>query len=63
MLNLVRKLREEGRTVIPISHNMADVVALADRVAILKSGTKVIERDVAGLDADTLAHLVMTGRE
>ncbi len=63
MLNLVRKLREEGRTVILISHNMADVVALADRVAILKSGTKVIERDVAGLDADTLAHLVMTGRE
>lgn len=63
VLNLVRKLREEGRTVILISHNMADVVALADRVAILKSGTKVIERDVAGLDADTLAHMVMTGRE
>ena len=63
VLNLVRKLRDEGRTVILISHNMADVVALADRVAILKSGQKVIERDVAGLDADTLAHMVMTGRE
>lgn len=63
VLNLVRKLREEGRTVILISHNMADVVALADRVAILKSGTKVIERDVAGLDADALAHMVMTGKE
>jgi ABC-type sugar transport system ATPase subunit len=54
VLNLVRKLREEGRTVILISHNMADVVALADRVAILKSGIKVIERDVAGLDADVV---------
>ncbi|WP_454696575.1 ATP-binding cassette domain-containing protein [Achromobacter aegrifaciens] len=63
VLNLVRKLREEGRTVILISHNMADVVALADRVAILKSGAKVIERDVAGLDADALAHMVMTGKE
>jgi len=63
VLNLVRKLREEGRTVILISHNMADVVALADRVAILKSGAKVIEREVAGLDADALAHMVMTGRE
>ncbi len=62
VLNLVRKLREEGRTVILISHNMADVVALADRVAILKSGVKVIERDVAGLDADALAHMVMTGK-
>ena len=63
VLNLVRKLREEGRTVILISHNMADVVALADRVAILKSGVKVIERDVAGLNADALAHMVMTGKE
>lgn len=63
VLNLVRKLREEGRTVILISHNMADVVALADRVAILKSGAKVIERDVAGLNADALAHMVMTGKE
>ncbi|KAG1087923.1 hypothetical protein G6F40_013603 [Rhizopus arrhizus] len=63
VLNLVRKLREEGRTVILISHNMADVVALADRVALLKSGVKVIERDVAGLNADTLAHMVMPGKE
>src|SRR3546814_10352640 len=51
VLKLVRKLREEGRTVILISHNMADVVALADRVAPLQSGPKVLGRDVAGLDA------------
>ena len=62
VLNLVRKLRDEGRTVILISHNMADVVALADRVAILKGGLKALECDVAGLDADTLAHRVMTGK-
>jgi len=63
VLGLVRTLREEGRTVILISHNMADVVALADRVAILKSGAKVLEREVAGLDADRLAHMVMTGKD
>jgi ABC-type sugar transport system ATPase subunit len=62
VLDLVRRLREEGRTVLLVSHNMADVVALADRVAILKAGVKVIDRAVAGLDADTLAHMVMTGR-
>src|SRR5690606_28792215 len=38
VLNLVRKLREEGRTVILVSHDMADVAALPDRVAVLKSG-------------------------
>ena len=58
-----RTLREEGRTVILVSHNMADVVALADRVAILRNGVKVLEREVAGLDADRLAHMVMTGRD
>lgn len=63
VLSLVRRLREEGRTVILISHNMADVIALADRVAILKSGVKVIERAVSGLTADQLAHMVMTGAD
>ena len=46
-----------------VSHNMADVVAVAHRVAILKQGRKVIDRPVAGLDADTLSHMVMAGRE
>jgi ABC-type sugar transport system ATPase subunit len=63
VLGLVRTLRDEGRTVILISHNMADVVTLADRVAILRNGAKVVERAVAGLDADRLAHMVMTGRD
>ncbi|MBT9291692.1 ATP-binding cassette domain-containing protein [Prosthecodimorpha staleyi] len=61
VLDLIRRLKAEGRTVVLISHNMADVVALADRVAILKGGRKVIERPLKGLDADTLAHMVMTG--
>ena len=42
---------------------MRDVVALASRVAIFKSGRKVIDRAVAGLDADALAHMVMTGKD
>ncbi len=46
-----------------ISQNMADVVAVAHRVAILKQGRKVVDRLVAGLDADALSHMVMTGRE
>jgi simple sugar transport system ATP-binding protein len=63
VLDLIRRLRTEGRTVILISHNMADVVAVATRVAILKNGRKVAEELTDGLDADTLAHMVMTGRK
>ena len=38
VLNLVERLRERGLGVILISHNMADVMAVADRVAVLRLG-------------------------
>jgi ABC-type sugar transport system ATPase subunit len=61
VLDLIRHLRAEGRTVLLISHNMADVTALATRVAIMKAGRKVIDRPAAGLTPDSLAHMIMTG--
>jgi len=63
VLDLVRHLKSEGRTVILISHNMADVAALATRVAIMKSGAKVIDRPIDGLGPDDLGQMVMTGRD
>lgn len=38
VLNLVERLRERGLGVIMISHNMADVKTVADRVAVLRLG-------------------------
>jgi simple sugar transport system ATP-binding protein/D-xylose transport system ATP-binding protein len=38
VLNLVERLREGGRGVIMISHNMEDVRAVADRVVVLRLG-------------------------
>lgn len=38
VLNLVERLRENGHGVIMISHNMADVKAVADTVAVLRLG-------------------------
>ncbi|MER5298641.1 MULTISPECIES: ATP-binding cassette domain-containing protein [Streptomyces] len=38
VLDLVERLRERGHGVILISHNMADVQAVADRVAVLRLG-------------------------
>lgn len=63
VLDLIRRLHDEGRTVVLISHNMTDVCAVATRVAVLKGGRKVADRPIAGLDPDGLAHMVMTGRE
>jgi ABC-type sugar transport system ATPase subunit len=63
VLDLIRRLKQDEKTIILVSHNMADVVAVASRVAIFKQGRKVIDRTVAGLDADALAHMVMTGKD
>ncbi len=38
VLNLVERLRERGLGVLLISHNMADVMAVADRVVVLRLG-------------------------
>lgn len=61
VLDLIRRLRDGGHTIILISHNMSDVVAVASRVAILRGGRKVADMPTAGLDADRLAHMVMVG--
>ena len=38
VLNLVERLRERGFGVVLVSHNMADVQAVADRVVVLRRG-------------------------
>jgi simple sugar transport system ATP-binding protein len=61
VLDLIRQLHEQGVTILLISHNMKDVLAVSDRVAILKNGRKVGECIVRGLNAEDLATMVMTG--
>jgi ABC-type sugar transport system ATPase subunit len=63
VLDLIERLRGQGHTILLISHNMADVVRVADRVAILRAGRKIIDRPIAGLGADDLGHMIMTGRD
>jgi D-xylose transport system ATP-binding protein len=38
VLNLIDRLRERGLAVVLISHNMADVFAVADRIVVLRLG-------------------------
>jgi D-xylose transport system ATP-binding protein len=43
VLNLIERLRENGLGVILISHNMADVQAVADRIVVLRLGRNTAE--------------------
>ena len=40
VLGLVKRLREEGHAVVVISHNLADVFEVADRIFVLRLGRK-----------------------
>jgi D-xylose transport system ATP-binding protein len=47
VLNLVETLRDRGLAVVLISHNMADVLAVADRVVVLRLGRNNGDFEVA----------------
>ena len=61
VLDLIRRLKATGKTIILISHNMRDVVALADRVVILGAGRKFVDRPLGDLTPDDIAHMIMSG--
>ncbi|WP_029348875.1 ABC transporter ATP-binding protein [Bosea sp. 117] len=57
----VRRLAEKGLAVIFISHKLHEVLALCERVVVLRGGAKVADRPTAGADRAMLAEL-MIGR-
>jgi ABC-type sugar transport system ATPase subunit len=63
VLDLVRRLRDEGRAVILISHSMQEVVEVATRVVVLRHGRKIADRPLAGLTADDLGRIITTGED
>ncbi len=58
----LRRLRDEGCSIVFISHKLAEVEALADRVSVLRRGERVATLAVAELDARELGRL-MLGRD
>ncbi len=58
VLDLIRQLRAGGRTVVLISHNLRDVIDVADRITVLRRGRRVGVRDVAATDLDEIVKLI-----
>jgi len=46
VLNLILRLRDQGLAVVVISHNLADVFEVVDRVIVLRLGRRVATFDV-----------------
>ncbi|MBW2416805.1 MAG: ATP-binding cassette domain-containing protein, partial [Deltaproteobacteria bacterium] len=59
LLALMRRLRDEGRSLVLISHKLEEITRTCDRVTVLRAGETVATRDVAGVDARGLARLMV----
>jgi general nucleoside transport system ATP-binding protein len=62
LFDVLRRLKATGLAVIFISHKLREVLAIADRVAVLRAGRKVADVSADGTDRNTLASL-MVGRD
>lgn len=62
VLDLVVRLKERGLAVIMISHNLADVFAVADRVVVLRLGKNAGDFLVGETDTDAIVSAI-TGAE
>jgi D-xylose transport system ATP-binding protein len=56
VLKLIKRLRERGLGVVVISHNLADIFEVADRIVVLRLG-----RNVADFDAKTASREDVVG--
>jgi ABC-type sugar transport system ATPase subunit len=62
LLDLIRSLRRDGVTLVFISHRLEEVLALADRVTVLRDGRHVATAEARALTGPQLIRL-MAGRE
>ena len=62
VLNLVRRLADNGLGVILISHNMNDVQAVADDIACLYLGQMAAQVEKSSVSSQQVVELITTGR-
>lgn len=62
LLDIIRRLKNDGIAVIFVSHKLAEVLEVSEKVVILRNGKKVAEGPAGDFDAASLTRN-MTGRD
>jgi ribose transport system ATP-binding protein len=62
LLNLLRRLADEGVGILYISHKLNEIITLADRVTVLRDGKYVGTQTIKGVNPDDLIRM-MVGRD
>jgi len=58
VLNLIRRLRDQGIAIILISHRMPDVFAVSDRIVVLRRGRKVADKPIGASSPEEVTGLI-----
>ncbi len=58
-LDSLRRLRDEGRIVILITHKLAEALAVADRITVMRNARVVTTRESSGASVAELARLMV----
>lgn len=62
LLNIMRKLREQGCTIVFITHKLKEVLAVTDRVTIMRKGVVTGAGETSEMNVRRLSELIV-GRE
>lgn len=62
LLEVMRRLKKEGKTIVFISHKLGEVLAVSDRITVLRDGRVVDTVEASQADSTSLARM-MVGRE
>jgi len=62
LFKLVSELKEQGLTIVFVTHRMGEVFQLSDRITIMRSGETVIEEETSKLTMNDIVYY-MTGKK
>src|SRR5215510_1042911 len=62
LLDICRRVANSGRAVILVTHKLAEIAKVADRVAVLRTGRLVADESIQDAEMGALVH-AMVGRE
>ena len=59
VLNVIRSLASEGRSIIYVTHRLKEVFEIGDRVVVFRDGQSVSEKLVSEVDGDELVTMIL----
>lgn len=61
IINIMKRLKQQGLSMIFISHNLEEAFSICDRLVIMRNGRKVAEDVISNFNAEEVVQLMLYG--